>query len=47
MRLCSAIADTLNPKILPKYRAAVERHIYQMSNGESVGVEITQVTKEG
>ncbi len=43
-RLIVAIADALNPQILPKYRAAVERRIYEMSDGESVLVGIPDVS---
>jgi hypothetical protein len=47
-RLIVAIADALNPQILPKYRAAVERRIYEMSDGESVlvGIPDVSVTQE-
>jgi hypothetical protein len=43
-RLIVAIADALNPQILPKYRAAVERRIYEISPGESVLVGIPDVS---
>lgn len=43
-RLIVAIADALNPQILPKYRAAVERRIYEMIDGDSVLVGIPDVT---
>ena len=43
-RLIVAIADALNPQILPKYRAAVERRIYEMSDGESILVGIPDVS---
>lgn len=43
-RLIVAIADALNPQILPQYRAAVERRIYEMSDGESVLVGIPDVS---
>jgi hypothetical protein len=34
-RLIVAIADILNPQIMPKYRAAVERQIYEMQSPSS------------
>jgi Protein of unknown function (DUF4058) len=43
-RLIVAIADALNPQILPKYRAAVERRIYEMIDGDSVFVGIPDVS---
>ena len=43
-RLIVAISDTLNPQILPKYRAAVESRIYEMSDGESILVGIPDVS---
>ncbi len=43
-RLIVAISDALNPQILPKYRAAVESRIYEMSDGESILVGIPDVS---
>jgi hypothetical protein len=43
-RLIVAIADALNPQLLPTYRAAVERRIYEMMDGESVLVGIPDVS---
>ncbi len=43
-RLVVAIADVLNPQVMPKYRVAVERRVYEMVNGESVTVGIPDVT---
>lgn len=35
-RLIVAITDRLNPQVMPKYRVAVERRIYEMIDGESI-----------
>lgn len=43
-RMIVAIADALNPQILPRYRAAVERRIYEMVDGDSVLVGIPDVS---
>jgi hypothetical protein len=43
-RLIVAIADVLNPQIMPKYRAAVERRIYEMVDGDAVLVGIPDVS---
>ena len=43
-RLIVAIADHLNPQVMPKYRVAVERRIYEMVDGESLTVGIPDVS---
>jgi len=43
-RLIVAIADHLNPQIMPKYRVAVERRIYEMVDGDSLTVGIPDVS---
>jgi len=43
-RLIVAIADSLNPQVMPKYRVAVERRVYAMAEGESITVGIPDVS---
>ncbi|BAZ28616.1 hypothetical protein NIES4074_10500 [Cylindrospermum sp. NIES-4074] len=43
-RLIIAIADAIFPYLRPKYRVAVEKRVYQMTDGNSVLVGIPDVT---
>ncbi len=43
-RLIVAIADALNPQILPKYRVAIEQRIYTLDSSEALLVGIPDVT---
>jgi hypothetical protein len=43
-RLIVAIADAIFPHLRPKYRVAVEKRVYQMTDGNSVLVGIPDVT---
>lgn len=43
-RLIVAIADALNPQVMPKYRVAVERRVYEMVDGESITVGVPDMT---
>lgn len=43
-RLIVAIADRLNPQVMPKYRVAVERRVYEMIDGDSITVGIPDVS---
>jgi len=43
-RLIVAIADTIFPHLRPKYRVAVEKRVYQMTDGNSILVGIPDVT---
>ncbi|MEL6161749.1 MAG: DUF4058 family protein [Cyanobacteria bacterium J06623_5] len=45
-RLMVAIADTLNPQILPKYRASIEQRVYDLDADDSILVGIPDVTVE-
>ena len=45
-RLIVAIADSLNSQILPRYRAAIERRIYDISGDEAILIGIPDVTVE-
>ena len=45
-RLIVAIADALNPQILPRYRAAIERRIYDISGDEAILIGLPDVTVE-
>ena len=45
-RLIVAIADALNPRIIPKYRAAIDRRIYALDGSETLLVGIPDVTVE-
>lgn len=42
--LIGIIAESLNPQLLPKYRVAVEKRVYQMSGEEALLVGIPDVT---
>ncbi|MEL7144010.1 MAG: DUF4058 family protein [Cyanobacteria bacterium J06631_9] len=43
-RLIVAIADTLNPQILPKYRASIEQRVYDLDSDDFLLVGIPDVT---
>jgi hypothetical protein len=43
-RLIVAMADRLNPQVMPKYRVAVERRVYEILEGESITVGIPDVS---
>lgn len=45
-RLIVAIADELNPQIMPKYRAAIERRVYDLQGDEALLIGIPDVTVE-
>ena len=45
-RLIVAIADALNPQLIPKYRAAIERRVYDLSGNEAILIGIPDVTIE-
>ena len=45
-RLIVAMADALNPQIIPKYRAAIDRRIYAIDGSEALLVGIPDVTVE-
>ncbi|MGB3291504.1 MAG: DUF4058 family protein [Phormidesmis sp.] len=45
-RLIVAIADALNPQLIPKYRAAIDRRIYVLEGSETLLVGIPDVTVE-
>ncbi|MBW4681490.1 MAG: DUF4058 family protein [Microcoleus vaginatus WJT46-NPBG5] len=42
-RLITAIADILNPLVLPKYRVAIEKRVYELGGEKSVLVGIPDV----
>lgn len=42
-RLITAIADVLNPLVLPKYRVAIEKRVYELDGEKSVLVGIPDV----
>ncbi|WP_421656339.1 DUF4058 family protein [Leptothermofonsia sp. ETS-13] len=44
--LIGILAETLNPQLLPKYRAAIEKWVYQMSGEDALLVGIPDVTVE-
>ncbi len=44
--LIGILAETLNPQLLPKYRAAIEKRVYQMSGEVALLVGIPDVTIE-
>lgn len=46
-RLLVALADALNPQLLPRYRAALDRRVYRLDGQESLLVGIPDVTVEG
>ncbi|MEL7502062.1 MAG: DUF4058 family protein [Cyanobacteria bacterium J06554_6] len=45
-RLIVAIADFLNPQLMPKYRAAIDRRVYDLQGDEALLVGIPDVTVE-
>ncbi len=44
--LIGILAETLNPQLLPRYRAAIEKRIYQMNGEDALLVGIPDVTIE-
>ncbi|MBV8885078.1 MAG: DUF4058 family protein [Chroococcidiopsidaceae cyanobacterium CP_BM_RX_35] len=42
--LISILAETLNPQLLPHYRAAIEKRVYQMSGEDILFIGIPDVT---
>ncbi len=44
--LISILAETLNPQLLPHYRAAIEKRVYQMNGEDALLVGIPDVTVE-
>lgn len=44
--LISILAETLNPQLLPKYRVAIEKRVYQMNGEDALLVGIPDVTVE-
>ncbi len=44
--LIGLIAESLNPQLLPKYRVAIEKRVYQMSGEDSLFVGIPDATVE-
>ena len=44
--LIGILAETLNPQLLPKYRAAIEKRVYQMNGEDALFVGIPDVTVE-
>lgn len=42
--LIGILAETLNPQLLLKYRAAIEKRVYQMSGKDALVVGIPDVT---
>jgi len=42
--LISILAETLNPQVLPKYRVAIEKRVYQMNGDDALFVGIPDVT---
>jgi hypothetical protein len=45
-RLIVAMADALNPQLMPKYRAAIDQRVYDISGDEALLVGIPDVTVE-
>ncbi|MEB3357141.1 MAG: DUF4058 family protein [Synechococcales bacterium] len=45
-RLIIALADALNPQIIPKYRAALDRRVYDLDGEDALLVGIPDVTVE-
>jgi hypothetical protein len=45
-RLIVAIADALNPQLMPKYRAAIDRRVYDLEGEEALLIGIPDVTVE-
>lgn len=44
--LIGILAETLNPQLLPKYRVAIEKRVYQMNGDDALLVGIPDVTVE-
>ena len=44
--LIGILAETLNPQVLPKYRVAIEKRVYQMNGDDALFVGIPDVTVE-
>ncbi|MDX2213075.1 MAG: DUF4058 family protein [Oculatellaceae cyanobacterium bins.114] len=44
--LIGILAETLNPQLLPHYRAVIEKHVYQMDGEDAVLVGISNVNVE-
>ncbi|MGA7938055.1 MAG: DUF4058 family protein [Kovacikia sp.] len=42
--LISVLAESLNPQLLPKYRVAIEKRVYQLSGDDALLVGIPDVT---
>lgn len=45
-RLIIALADALNPQLIPKYRAALDRRVYDLDGEDALMVGIPDVTVE-
>jgi hypothetical protein len=45
-RLIIAIADALNPQLIPNYRAAIDRRVYELDGDDALLVDIPDVTVE-
>jgi Protein of unknown function (DUF4058) len=45
-RLIVAIADALNPQLIPKYRAAIDKRVYNLEGAEALLIGIPDVTIE-
>jgi Protein of unknown function (DUF4058) len=45
-RLIVAIADALNPQLMPKYRAAIDRRVYDLEREDALLIGIPDVTVE-
>ena len=45
-RLIVAIADALNPQLIPKYRAAIDRRVYDLEADKALLIGISDVTVE-
>ncbi|MBE9141511.1 DUF4058 family protein [Nodosilinea sp. LEGE 07088] len=43
-RLIVAIADALNPQLMPKYRAAIDQRVYDISGDKALLIGISDVT---
>jgi hypothetical protein len=43
-RLIVAIADALNPQLMPKYRAAIDQRVYDLCGDEALLIGIPEVT---
>jgi len=45
-RLIVTLADALNPQLIPKYRAAIDRRVYALEGSEALFISIPNVTVE-